>query len=117
MLCLRRNSFFISLLASSTVLLVLFAYTASAVTTTYYISPQGDDGNNGTSASTSWKTFAHAWNALQPGDTLLLLYGTYTESTTGLVPPNVRNGAPGKPTTIKALNDGKAVIDGEGQNI
>ena len=54
---------------------------------------------------------------LQPGDTLLLLDGTYTESTTGIVQPNIRNGEPGKPITIKALNDGKAVIDGEGEYI
>ena len=53
----------------------------------------------------------------EPGDTLLLLDGTYTAATTGMVQPDIRNGEPGKPITIKALNDGKAVIDGEGRNI
>ena len=42
--------------------------------------------------------------------------GTYTEATTGLVQPNVRNGQPGNPITIKAINDGQAVIDGQGEN-
>ncbi len=89
----------------------------SALAATYYISPNGSDGNNGTSTGSAWKTFEQAWDVLQPGDTLLLLDGTYTESTTGLVQPNIRNGEPGKPITIKALNDGKAVIDGEGEYI
>ena len=84
---------------------------------TYYISPQGDDADDGMSAGAPWGTFGHAWEVLQPGDTLLLLDGTYTGATTGVVQPNIRNGAPGKPITIKALNDGKAVIDGEGSNI
>ena len=84
---------------------------------TYYISPQGDDDNAGTTLRKPWRTFAHAWEVLQPGDTLLLLDGAYTASTTGLIQPNIRNGKPGKPITIKALNDGKAVVDGEGQDI
>ncbi|MFN8469836.1 MAG: right-handed parallel beta-helix repeat-containing protein [Caldilineaceae bacterium] len=84
---------------------------------TYYIAPQGDDANAGTSAGTPWRTFAHAWDILQPGDTLVLLDGTYTAAINGLVQPNIRNGEPGKPITIRALNDGKAVVDGEGQDI
>ena len=83
----------------------------------YYVSPQGDDGNDGVSAGAPWRTFAHAWEVLQPGDTLLLLDGTYTAATTGVIQPNIRNGEQGRPITIKARNDGKALIDGEGQTI
>ncbi|MFN8464136.1 MAG: DNRLRE domain-containing protein [Caldilineaceae bacterium] len=117
MLRLRRNALFAGLLAAFVVPLIMLAYTASAATTTYYISPQGDDNNDGTSAAVPWQTFGHAWEVLEPGDTLVLLDGTYKGPTTGVIQPNIRNGEPGKPITIKALNDGKAVIDGDGQDI
>ena len=77
--------------------------------TTYYISPTGNDNNSGTSEDKPWATFNHAWQFLYPGDTLILLNGTYYQT----INPNVRNGEPGRPITIRAKNDGKAVIDGE----
>jgi hypothetical protein len=79
---------------------------------TYYLSPRGNDGRAGTQVA-PWKTFAHAWEVLRPGDTLVLLDGTYTEETTGVLQPNMRNGRPGKPITVKALHDGKVTIDGQ----
>jgi hypothetical protein len=82
----------------------------------YYLAPTGSDASAGTMAA-PWRTFARAWQALQPGDTLLLLDGTYTEGTTGVMQPNVRNGEPGRPITVKALNDGKVTIDGQHQVI
>jgi hypothetical protein len=81
---------------------------------TYYLSPAGSDSNAGTVAA-PWRTFAKAWQVLQPGDLLLLHDGTYTPGSTGVIQPNGRNGEPGKPITVKALNDGKATIDGQGQ--
>ena len=83
----------------------------TAQTMTYYVAPNGNDGASGASTATAWKTFARAWQTLQPGDTLLVMDGTYTES----IAPNVRNGQSGLPITVRALNDGKAVIDGQGQ--
>jgi hypothetical protein len=80
---------------------------------TYYIGPNGDDRNSGLTIDKPWKTFPQAWPRLYPGDTLLLLDGVYTFGTTGLIQPNVRNGTQAAPITIRALNDGKAVIDGE----
>lgn len=76
----------------------------------FYLSPSGSDAAGGSSQSTPLRTFAKAWQVLQPGDTLLLLDGTYTEQ---LRP--TRGGAAGSPITVKALNDGKATIDGQGQ--
>ena len=76
---------------------------------TYYISPTGSDYQAGTSESTAWQTFNHAWKYLFPGDTLILLDGVYHE----MLNPNVRNGQPGMPITIRAKNDGKVIIDGE----
>lgn len=78
---------------------------------TYYISPTGNDNRSGKSEGTAWATFDHAWKYLFPGDTLILLDGTYYQS----LAPNVRNGQPGNPITIKAKNDGKAIIDGQFQ--
>jgi hypothetical protein len=83
---------------------------------TYYLSPAGSDNAAGTFAA-PWRTFAKAWQTLQPGDLLFLHDGTYTPDTTGVMQPNGRNGEPGKPITIKALNDGKATIDGQGTAI
>jgi hypothetical protein len=112
---IRRSALFFAALAFACVAQIAAAQSAAAAT--YYISPSGSDGSSGTSMSGAWATFAHAWQTLQPGDTLLLLDGTYTASTTGVIQPNVRNGEPGKPITIKALNDGKAVVDGQGKQI
>lgn len=78
---------------------------------TYYLSPTGSDAAGGGTQAAAWRTFARAWQALQPGDTLLLLDGTYTEP----IAPNVRNGQAGKPITVRSLNDGMVVIDGQGK--
>jgi hypothetical protein len=79
----------------------------------FYLSPTGDDSHAGTSESTAWATFDRAWQSLYPGDTLILLDGIYYQS----LRPNRRNGEPGKPITIRAKNDGQAVIDGEHQRV
>ncbi|MBK8048223.1 MAG: DNRLRE domain-containing protein [Anaerolineales bacterium] len=76
---------------------------------TYYMAPNGLDSNPG-SLTAPWATFNRAWQTLQPGDTLLLMDGIYTQT----LQPNVRNGAAGKPITIKAMHDGQAIIDGQG---
>jgi hypothetical protein len=80
--------------------------------TTYYISPTsppGNDQNDGLSETTPLATFNKAWELLYPGDTLILLDGVYRQR----LNPNKRNGEAGKPITIRAKNDGKAVIDGD----
>ncbi len=60
-----------------------------------------------------WETFNHAWQYLYPGDTLILLDGVYNQS----INPNVRDGSPGYPITVKALHDGKAIIDGQNARV
>ncbi len=77
---------------------------------TYYISPIGKDNYSGLSSQEPWATFNHAWTILQPGDTLYLMDGTYYQT----INPSI-NGLPGHYIMIKALNDGKAVIDGQSQ--
>lgn len=80
---------------------------------TYYLSPTGDDSKSGTSEAEAWATFDRAWQDVYPGDTLILLDGIYYQS----LNPNVRNGEPGNPITIRAKNDGQAIIDGEYQRV
>jgi hypothetical protein len=85
----------------------------------YYLSPYGDDSNSGTSEAEAWATFERALikdtpgNKLQPGNTLVLLDGVYTQS----LEPDLIGGQPGKPITIRAQHDGQAVIDGQGIRI
>jgi hypothetical protein len=84
--------------------------------TTYYISPTsppGNDQNNGLSEATPLATFNRAWELLYPGDTLILLDGVYRQT----LKPGKRNGTADAPITIRAKNDGKAIIDGEGVRI
>jgi hypothetical protein len=79
----------------------------------YYLSPSGSDSNTGTKETQAWATFNRAWLDLYPGDTLILLDGIYYQT----LNPNKRNGEAGKPITIRAKNDGKAIIDGEYKRI
>ena len=78
----------------------------------YFISPSGNDDHDGRSPGQAWATFEHAWTKLQPGDTLTLLDGVYYQS---IHPQNV--GEIGNQVTVRAQNDGKAIIDGEDQRI
>ena len=93
--------------------LFLSTYTlrANVASDVYYISPTGNDNNSGISESQAWATFNRAWNDIYPGDTLVLMDGTYYQA----LNPNKRNGEPSNPITIRAQNDGMAIIDGEYQ--
>jgi hypothetical protein len=58
-----------------------FALTASAATgDTYYVSPTGNNANPGTLAQ-PWATPGYGSRQLQPGDTLIILGGTYVLDT------------------------------------
>lgn len=102
---------------------------------TYYISPTGDDAYNGKTIFTPWKTFYKVFDGagkLFPGDTLILMDGTYTMSANsgnnpwgGLLtiifdPGNngngstTRNGTASAHITIKAQNERKAFLQGDG---
>jgi hypothetical protein len=77
---------------------------------TYYIAATGgSDSNSGSNQSQPWKTFKHAISKLKPGDTLLLLDGTFYQTLDIDV-----SGEAANPILIKALNDGMTIIDGQG---
>ncbi len=90
-----------------------------AFATDYYIAPSGgSDSEDGRKQSSPWATFSHAMTVLVAGDTLYLMDGTYTYSTSGLIVMNAVTGSPpsgtsGNPITLKALSDGQAIVDGQ----
>ena len=89
--------------------------------TLFFISPDGDDANPGTETA-PWKSFAHALPLLGPGVTLELEDGTYAGATTGFlrafcgVNPgsNASSGTPDRPITVRAQNERRAFLKGEG---
>lgn len=101
--CARRHVIF-------TVAFLAFGFASAAE---YFISPSGNNGNPG-SSSKPWKTFAHAISRVQPGDSLVLLDGTYTKGTTGFIEVNGKHGTKAKPITIMAQNERKAFLKSNG---
>lgn len=72
----------------------------------YYLAPAGDDAAAGTRLA-PWRTLAKANEALQPGDTAVLLSGRYE----GAIAP-VRSGEPGKMITYRGDASGRALVFG-----
>ena len=70
----------------------------------YFVAPRGTDSGRGTRSS-PW-SLARANGALQPGDTALLLDGTYTG--TPIAPE--RSGLERRPITYRAANRHKALF-------
>ena len=70
---------------------------------------------SGVSSSQPFK-IANFWPLAKPGYILCLLDGQYTGSASMINPPGNLNGTASQPITIRALNDGKATIDGQGIN-
>ena len=58
------------------------AYTAPPAVA-YYVSGTGSDSANGLTPSTAFLTLQHAADMTQPGDTVYVMNGTYTNSCTG----------------------------------
>jgi hypothetical protein len=53
--------------------------------TTYYVSASGNDSNNGISTSTPFRTIQRAADLTNPGDTVLIMNGLYTNPHPGYV--------------------------------
>jgi hypothetical protein len=82
-----------------------------AATCTHYASPTGT--GIGTSSTQPFK-IANFWPLTKPGYTLCLLDGQYTGSASMINPPQSLSGTASAPITIRALNDGKVTINGQG---
>ena len=93
-------------LLSSLACFLFMAFAATGLATVYYISPSGSDGNDGLTEKTALATFVRSYSFLEPGDTLLLLDGTYRQQ----LNPQV-SGEQNAPITFKAMHLGKAIIE------
>jgi hypothetical protein len=87
------------------------SFSANVMACNYYASPSG--GSNGLSPSSPF-TIANFWGVAGAGKTLCLLDGVYTGANSIIKPPSGLNGTASNKITIKALNDGKVRINGEG---
>jgi len=101
-----------------TVLLVLTVFSLSwanqafsQTSCNYYASPAGT--GNGSSSSQPFK-IANFWAVAKPGHTLCLLDGQYTGSASMINPPQNLSGTASAPITVRAINDGKVTIHGQG---
>jgi hypothetical protein len=84
---------------------VVVCLTAHARGTTYYVGsgPRASDGNPGMSSSAPFATPQHAAGIANPGDTIVLMSGTYTNlSPDGAVIDITRTGTPNGWITFKA---------------
>lgn len=89
---------------------VMFAESANAQgACTHYASPAGV--GNGLSQSSPFQ-IGNFWGVAQPGNTLCLLDGTYTNGNSMINPPPSVTGAAGNPITLQALNEGRVLIKG-----
>jgi hypothetical protein len=77
---------------------------------THYASPGGT--GDGLSQSTPFK-IQNFWAIATPGKTLCLHKGTYQGDAGMIHPPQNFGGTPSAPITIRALNDGDALLDGQ----
>ncbi|MEI9813413.1 MAG: Ig-like domain-containing protein [Acidobacteriota bacterium] len=90
------------------VLCLLAVTLGTAQAATYYVSPSGNDSRTGTSLSLSWATFSRAFSAMRAGDTLMVDDGVYYQQMASSF-----SGTSSSPVTVRAINDGKAIIDGD----
>ncbi|WP_051859682.1 right-handed parallel beta-helix repeat-containing protein [Streptomyces xanthophaeus] len=94
-----------ALLASSAPLglATVGAGTAHAAARTYFVSPSGNDSNAGTSTQAPFRTLQKAADSVEPGDTVSIMNGTYSErSESSNVLTIKRSGLPGAPITFTA---------------
>ncbi len=91
-----------------TLALLGFALQALPAATTWYTSPTGNNTAAGTDPGHAFATIQHGVDALEPGDTLVILPGEYHESI-----QRKDLGSDDTVTTIKAAIPGTAVIRGD----
>ncbi len=79
---------------------------------TYYVSPQGNDGNSGTSAQ-PFRTISYAYSKAVAGTTIIVMPGTYTDYRTGWGLRLGSSGAAASPIVLRSQVPGAAIIDGQ----
>ena len=94
--------------------LFLFLFLDNLFATNYYVSTTGNNGNAGTFGS-PFATIAHAYSLANPGDSVIVMPGTYKEMESGT---EVcfwfnRNGTAYQPIVVKSYTKGSAILDGQ----
>ncbi|MFW6695716.1 right-handed parallel beta-helix repeat-containing protein [Streptomyces sp. MAR4 CNX-425] len=103
MIRMRTPGMVSALLAPSLLLGTIGAGTAQAADQTYYVSENGSDSNAGTSPDAPLRTIQKAADRTEPGDTVSIMNGTYTEPYKGGDVLNItRSGQAGAPITYRA---------------
>jgi hypothetical protein len=74
---------------------------------TYYVAPYGDDGNDGLSVTTAFKTIQRAATVMKPGSTCNIRQGVYRETVT----PRY-TGLPSAPMIFQAYGNEQPFING-----
>ncbi|HVX77216.1 MAG TPA: Ig-like domain-containing protein [Bradyrhizobium sp.] len=83
--------------------------------TTYYVSSEiGNSGNAGTSADAPLATLQEAADLVKPGDTVLVMNGTYTGPSYGNVLNITTSGTASAPITFEAAPGQTPIIDSSG---
>jgi len=98
----------ISLCAMTLAGVVLSAGTAGA--TTYYVASTGSDGTNTGTMASPWRTVRHAASVTQPGDTVYIRGGNYTEGVSSIP----RSGTSAAWITFSAYPGELPIFDGGG---
>lgn len=102
---LTRGAGLAALCIASTMLLAPADATAQGGGRTYYVAPNGDDSATG-SLNAPWRTIQRAADALEPGDSAILLDGIYEEASVRFT----RSGSADRRITIRARNKWGAIV-------
>ena len=100
--------------------LIVFAFGVSSLSAqtlsrcNFYASPTGR--GDGKSPEKPFRVDSF-WLRAAPGQTLCLLDGTYEDAVSMISPPAGLRGAQGSPITIRALHDGKVLLNGHGMRV
>lgn len=110
------------LVATALVLLSTGALPAMAAPARLFISPSGNDANDCRDSTRACQTFAKTFARMAPGDELVLLDGSYTTGTTGVIhwdtakygsrSAQIPSGETAAETLVRAAHPGKAKIKG-----
>jgi hypothetical protein len=94
-------------------MLVLALAAPAMAATTYYVAPQGSDSDPGTREK-PFATIQRAADVVNPGDTVIVRDGVYTDlDNEGTMVRVRRSGTPGAPITFRAEHQWRAVLDGQ----
>jgi hypothetical protein len=79
---------------------------------TYYVSTSGSDSNLGT-PDRPFRNISMAYSLTNPGDTVIVMPGTYSETDNDYGVRLNRSGLPGSPITVKSAEKWQAILDGQ----